>query len=224
MPNYQNGKIYKIVANTNEEYKPYVGSSVQQLSNRMSAHRADYIFWKNLQIKNKKVCASYELFERFGIENCKIILVEDYPCNNYEQLIARERYWYDNIENCNKIRPCRTEEEKKGSFIYQRALELRPNHVKEKYQRTLEKNPNHNKEQYQRAIELNPNRQQEQYQKHKEKILQQKKEYYKINKEKIVERNKKSYECLCGSIICKGGKAIHERSLKHQNYLYSLKV
>jgi hypothetical protein len=44
------------------------------------------------------------------------------------------------------------------------------------------------------------------------------------NKEQILKKNKKKIECNCGSIICKGGKAIHERSLKHQDYLSSLKV
>jgi hypothetical protein len=42
----------------------------------------------------------------------KIVLVEEYPCDNKEQLIRQERYWFDNIPNCNKLRPIRTAEEK----------------------------------------------------------------------------------------------------------------
>ena len=46
MPNYSKGKIYKIVANTDEEYKPYVGSSCQTLCQRMAGHSANYKKWK----------------------------------------------------------------------------------------------------------------------------------------------------------------------------------
>ena len=45
----------------------------------------------------------------FAKGNCKIILIEDYPCERKEQLHARERYWIENSENVvNKMIPTRT--------------------------------------------------------------------------------------------------------------------
>ena len=34
-----------------------------------------------------------KLFEKYGVENCKIILIEKYPCNDKDDLVAREEYW-----------------------------------------------------------------------------------------------------------------------------------
>ena len=46
--NYQNGKIYKITANVNEdEGDIYIGSTTQSLSKRMAEHRNNYKRWKH---------------------------------------------------------------------------------------------------------------------------------------------------------------------------------
>jgi hypothetical protein len=119
MPNYSKGKVYKIVAETDEEYKPYIGSTIEQLSARMASHRCKYFRFKDKK-SNQSKCGSFELFDRFGIEKCCIILIEDYSCENVEQLRARERYWFDNIPNCNNYKPIITPEEAKQSIkLYQ---------------------------------------------------------------------------------------------------------
>jgi hypothetical protein len=191
MPDYSKGKVYKIVANTDEEYKPYVGSTCQDLSQRMTDHRKDYKRWKNgIGFKY----SSFDLFDKFGIEKCQIILLEEYSCDNKMKLLMKEREWFDKMECCNKLKPLKNEEEKSGSFHYQRTIELHPSHNQEHYKRTIELNPNHNKERYQkRKVEMNKKR-------------------------------KESFTCDCGSIYRKCHKARHERTLKHQNYLSSLKV
>ena len=76
MSKYQNGKIYKIV---NVGYnKCYTGSTCEELSQRMARHRHSY----NTYLKsNNNLERSHLLFDEFGIENCLIILVEQYPCN-----------------------------------------------------------------------------------------------------------------------------------------------
>ena len=45
---------------------------------------------------SKKYISSFILFEKYGIENCNIYLVELHPCDSKEQLLAREGY---NIKN-----------------------------------------------------------------------------------------------------------------------------
>jgi len=85
MPNYQNGKIYKIVNDIDNEL--YVGSSIQPLSKRMVEHRSHS---KYDQYNKTKL---YVHFQKIGVEHFKIVLVELFPCLVREELLAREEYW-----------------------------------------------------------------------------------------------------------------------------------
>ena len=93
MTNYSNGKIYKIVGGD----ECYIGSTTKaRLCQRMTAHRSDYFKWK---IGERSFVASYHLFDKYGIENCVIELVELYPCNSKDELNAREGM-YIKSETC----------------------------------------------------------------------------------------------------------------------------
>lgn len=83
MSNYQQGKIYKIVsANTD---KIYIGSTTKQyLSSRIAHHICVYKKW--LKGEHHKL-NSFDVLE-FG--DCKIILIESFPCNSKAELEARE--------------------------------------------------------------------------------------------------------------------------------------
>ncbi len=106
MVNYQNGKIYKIIAGD----LIYVGSTVKQLSNRMSAHRTNYKRHKEGKSRN---VTSFILFDKFGVENCKIILLELFPCNSKEELLAKEQEYIDKLDCVNKYKAYVPAEEKK---------------------------------------------------------------------------------------------------------------
>jgi len=81
---YQRGKIYKIV---DIGYtKCYIGSTIETLSNRMSGHRSAY---KSFSKGLNKLVSSGVLFEEFGLENCKIELIENYPCETKDELHRR---------------------------------------------------------------------------------------------------------------------------------------
>ena len=69
---YQRGKIYNIV---DVGYnKCYIGSTIEKLlSNRMSRHRYGYNRYK---INSQKKMASFDIFDEYGIDNCKIELIE----------------------------------------------------------------------------------------------------------------------------------------------------
>ena len=91
---YQKGKIYKIVDSNNE--KCYYGSTIQKLNIRFNGHKNSYIY------DNRKKSTSKLLFDEFGIENCRIELVELYPCNSIKELNLREGYYIKNNECVNK--------------------------------------------------------------------------------------------------------------------------
>ena len=53
-------------------------------------------------------------FEILQNQNCMIGLLETYPCQNRDQLLARERYWIEKIDCVNKCVPTRTKSEYKS--------------------------------------------------------------------------------------------------------------
>jgi len=44
-------------------------------------------------------------------DDCVIIWVENWPCNNKHELLARERHWIENNDCVNKVIPTRTHKE-----------------------------------------------------------------------------------------------------------------
>ena len=84
---YHNGKIYKIVDINNTTC--YIGSTAQELCNRMADHRSGYNGYK--RGPGKYVCV-YSMFDKYGLENMKIELIEEYSCDNLQQLRKREGY------------------------------------------------------------------------------------------------------------------------------------
>jgi hypothetical protein len=87
MPNYQNGRIYKIVCDkTGEEY---LSSTTLTLCQRIAQHRCQ--FKRFMNGTNPHYCTSYKVLENNDYD---IILIEKYPCNSKEELKARERYWH----------------------------------------------------------------------------------------------------------------------------------
>lgn len=86
---------------------------------------------------------SYWLFDEFGVENCKIELIKDYPCNGREEL-EREEGIHIKSTNCvNKVIAGRTSQEcrRDNAYIAFREKlykELHPEKVKEWARRTYE--------------------------------------------------------------------------------------
>ena len=103
---YENSKTYKIVDKTYTEQ--YIGSTTVGLSTRMARHRAKYWGYK----RGEKYHGScFLLFDKYGLENCKIELIENYPCESKEELRKREGYWIKNEKCVNKLVPGRTQKE-----------------------------------------------------------------------------------------------------------------
>ena len=83
MPNYNDGKIYKIVCNITDEC--YVGSTCEPtLARRLATHVSNY---KSFLKSNKKKCTSVDIIRR---GDYKILLIESFPCNSKDELASRE--------------------------------------------------------------------------------------------------------------------------------------
>jgi hypothetical protein len=79
MPNYKNGKIYKIVSPSHPEIAPYFGSTCETLSRRLSLHKADF---KRGKGPTSKVLMCFQ--------DAIILLIEEFPCESRKQLHTRE--------------------------------------------------------------------------------------------------------------------------------------
>ena len=93
MPDYSQGKIYKI---TSSAGLPYIGATIELLNKRFRGH------------KERRNCTSKI---HIDMPDCKIELIENYPCNSKAELNERERYWINTIDCCNNNRPVITRDE-----------------------------------------------------------------------------------------------------------------
>lgn len=99
MPDYNNGKIYKILSlNTGRVY--YGSTTKKYLTSRFATHRCNY--------NNGLHHSSAEIFKD---GNPKIYLVESWPCNNKNELTSREGWYIMNNECVNKVIPGRSNKE-----------------------------------------------------------------------------------------------------------------
>jgi hypothetical protein len=217
MTNYNNSKIYKIEPIVEHEPNEiYVGSTTKErLCQRMTYHRSAY---KHYQKGGKNNYTSFKLFEKYGIENCKIILIEDFPCNTKDELIAREAFYIRSLECINKYIPDRTRQERNKCYYEQNKETIIKKH-KENYENIKEKLLEKKKLYYENKKEEIKQKNKEYIQNHREENSQKHKKYYENNKSKILENLKAKISCICGSVICKGDIQKHYRSLKHQNFI-----
>ena len=90
---FQNGKIYCIRNSINNDI--YVGSTCQSLSKRMAFHR------NSSKSETKQHYKVYCMMTELGIDKFHIELIEKYPCENNDQLRAREGHFIREMATLN---------------------------------------------------------------------------------------------------------------------------
>ena len=180
MVNYSLGKIYKIEPiHGGEEGDIYIGSTTEKyLNQRMNGHRSDFKRWK--EGKTGKV-TSYDLFDKYGVDNCQIVLLECVNANNKDELFARERHWIQSLLCVNKFIPGRNKKEYQQDTKETRSIVIKKWYEANKDNRSI-KGKLYAKE-HSEAIRI---RKKQYYLDNKEHI----KQYYLDNKEHILERCK----------------------------------
>ena len=102
--NYQNGYIYKIWSLQTEEI--YIGSSTTDQRMRLNQHKRQYK--RFLQEKTKNYYTSFEIVK---YPDCKIEIIEKFPCNSKDELEKREGEIQRATECCNRNIAGRTKKE-----------------------------------------------------------------------------------------------------------------
>ena len=167
MVNYKQGKIYKLVDNTNGNI--YVGSTCQTtLAQRLSEHVSKYKMHMNGKYN---YVTSFEIIKN---GNYDIVLLEACSCETKDELHARERHYIESINCVNKYIVGRTKKE-----------------YREVYKET---NKDHIKEYSKAYTETNKGKIKEYQQVNKEHIKENNKQYYQANKDKINERKRRYYQ------------------------------
>jgi hypothetical protein len=165
-PNYQLSKIYKIESLSTGLI--YIGSTVQPLSKRMTGHRSNLIQFKK---GNGNYMTALKVLE---CEDSEILLLEDFPCERKEQLLAREGEWVRKMNCVNKNIPGRT---------LKQWQDENADKIKEQQRQYYNKNADKIKEQQKQYNCENANKRNEQRklyrQKNADKLKERRKIYYK---------------------------------------------
>ena len=188
---YQNGKIYRITDNGYHLF--YYGSTVQELSCRMSGHRRNY---RKYKAGKQSHVRAFDIFDTYGVENCKIELVEAYPCETNDELHRREGYFIQNNECVNKYVAGRNNQEY--------------------YLDNKERIDERNKEYYRANIDKEKERRKTYCDNNQEKRKETVKNYYDLHKENI---NIKITCSVCGVCYVKRCRTQHEKSSRHNEAL-----
>ena len=120
MVNYQNGKIYKIEDVGGNMC--YIGSTTKDfLSQRMAEHRRTYKSYKSGHVNNYSV---FNIFDVYDVSNCRIILLELYPCETKDELTRREAHHIKTTECVNKQVPHRSQKENHSEYYIEHRDEI----------------------------------------------------------------------------------------------------
>ena len=196
---YSTGTIYKIVCSLDENVI-YIGSTYNQLRHRWQKHKSNYKEY----LEGKHGCISiYPYFEKFGIENFKIMRIKDYECyrgnkSDSKHLQAYEQLWINKTRCVNKISTfsipivAKQKKKEKGKEYREANREKLSENRKEYYEANREKISEKKKENYQ----ANREKISEYRKANREVILEKSKEYYQANQEKISEYRKANREVI----------------------------
>ena len=193
---YTRGKIYKITDNAYS--KCYIGSTTQPLSARMAGHRRSF---HEYSITKTGFMTSFLLFEEFGVEHCKIELIENCPCDSMEQLKKKEGEYIMNTECVNKCIAGRTRQEYKKAY-YEANKE-----------KVLDKNKQYNTLNREKLQQYNL----EYRHKNPESMRQNYAKYRQKNADQIAENGSQRMECcICSLDVRRDSLRKHQRSKRCQ--------
>jgi len=167
------GRVYKIITTQGNEC--YIGSTFNTTRNRFTQHKSDYKKWKN----NKSgFVKSYELFEKYGIENCRMILIKEYDVCDKKHLEIYETLWINKLKSINEIIP------------FSISKLSRKKYYKDNKEKILIKSKQYREEHKEELSLYFKNYREE----NKEELKKYKKDHYEDNKEKILIKSKQYRE------------------------------
>ena len=186
---YANGKIYRLYSFYDGIPDVYYGSTTDKLARRLSNHRSAYKLYKS---GNGPFYSLFNLFDMHGVDKFCIQLIENYPCENRNELDRREAYYIKNNQCVNKNIAGRSKKE-----YYKDNFEIHSMKMKQWYSENRDKH-------LQNIKKYN--------EEHKDHISEYQKEYRNANRQKAKEYQKQyrlktkekkkdepKFKCKCGA-------------------------
>lgn len=187
------GRIYKIVSGETNDC--YVGLTFSKLKDRYCCHKSAYKRFKN-EGKGDYMSV-YGMFDKYGIDKCKIILVKEYEVIDRRHLEVYETLWIKKLKAINKV---------KDTVLYIKKRSDADYYQKNKEPKIFCKN----------ILE----RQVREYaENNKEKIKQRSKIYREKNKDKIKAKKAEKTTCECGTEITKMHLNRHIKTATHKKLM-----
>jgi len=94
------GRVYKIIPSQGNEC--YVGSTFDTLRDRLKYHKYNY---ESFKLNNFRYLTVFDLFNKYGTNGCKIILIKEYDVLDRRHLEVYETLWMKKLKSINKIEP-----------------------------------------------------------------------------------------------------------------------
>ena len=222
---YSKTIIYKLVKNDDlENENIYIGSTTDFTSRKYS-HKG-CCNNENSKQHNLKV---YKIIRsNGGWGEWSMIEIEKFPCNDKNEALSRERYWYEFYNaKLNSYTMIITPEEKKEK--HKKYCIDNADKIKEQRKQYRIDNPDIKKQydidnadkikQYYKQYNIeNADKQKQYYIENADIKKDYSKQYYIENADKI----KQKMTCECGSVIRRDWIVIHAKSKRHINYVNSL--
>ena len=202
---YSKACIYKIACKDPNISDVYVGSTTN-LNKRRYQHKKDC---HNCNNKSYNYYVYKFIREHGSFDNWNVIKLEDYPCESFEELTKRERYWFEELSaTLNRCVPSRTKSEYKQD---------NQDKIREYDKQYREDNKDKMREYNKQYYQDNQDKIREYKKQNRYKIREYKKQYVEKNREKRLKKN----DCECGGTYTLVNKARHLKTTKHQDYLKS---
>jgi hypothetical protein len=221
------GRVYKIIHNQSDIV--YVGSTMSELRFRWQNHKAQ--FQRFLQNCDHCICSIYPFFEKFGIENFKIVLIKEYEVCDKKHLEAKEQLWINKLRCINQRNLLPVPEKISKQIYYERNKDRIEEYRKQYYQNNKEainlkarlyheqnkaKVNDVSRKHYASNIQKYQEYGKKYREENKEQLRDKKRNYYETNKKTILENQAQKLECECGATVTRNHLARHKRSKKHQ--------
>ncbi len=189
---YNKSIIYQITCNDPLITETYVGSTTN-LTNRINQHK----FSCNTEYNEKYNFKIYKFMrENGGFDNYTFNILEEYNCENKNELFNRERYYIDLLGSSLNIQiPNRTDKQYREDNK-DKLSEIKKNWYLENKEEYLEKRKQYHLE-------------------NKETLNKKTREYYNKNRNEILKKGQMKINCdICNSIVSKNHLTRHKKSLK----------
>ena len=218
---YSKTIIYKIVCkDLNIDYT-YVGQTTN-LNKRRNQHKHSC---NNENDRKYNYPVYQKIRENCGWSYWSVIEIEKYPCKDYNEAGARERFFIEQLGTLNKVIPTRTHEEyrsdnrtaanERSKIYYENNTEVIAEKQKKYTEQNKKKIAERRKIHYEKNKEHIAEYHKEYYQTNKEKAAEKQQIYRENNKEAINAKKKIIVKCECGCEVTKSSISTHKKSNKH---------